>query len=109
MTNFLRYKNGYYPMKQAVEEARQDPTVHLIDVRTREEYLAGHLADSILLPLGDVYNLEDDVPNKEDTIYVYCRSGARSAQACQIFEEMGYQHVTNIGGILDWEGPLQRG
>lgn len=96
-------------MEKAVEEAQKNPAVHLVDVRTREEYLAGHLPNSILLPLGDVYQLEDDVPNKEDVIYVYCRSGSRSAQACRMFREMGYTHVINIGGIVDWDGPLQRG
>lgn len=105
----IQWKNGYYPMEKAVHEAQNDPTVHLVDVRTREEYLAGHLPDSLLLPLGDAYALEDDVPDKDDTIYVYCRSGSRSAMACQQFEELGYTHVVNIGGILDWDGPLQRG
>lgn len=64
----------------------------IIDVREPYEYQAGHVDGAANIPLGDIQSV--DLP-KDEEIVVYCRSGARSAQAQQILQSMGYAHVMN--------------
>lgn len=77
----------------------------LVDVRTPEEYAEGHISGSVNVPLdtlpGGARMLE-----KNEKIYVYCRSGARSGRAAAILGRNGYTDVTNIGGIMDYRGQL---
>ena len=72
----------------------------LLDVRTEEEYLMGHIPKSLNIPLRMIEDVEDTVENKSTALYVYCRSGARSRQAVDMLEEMGYTNAVNIGGII---------
>lgn len=92
-------------MNDGVEQARQTPGALLLDVRTPEEYAAGHVPGSRNIPLDCVGQAELD---REAPLFVYCRSGARSGQACSILRERGYD-ATNIGGILHYEGTLEQG
>lgn len=64
----------------------------IIDVREPYEYQVGHVDGALNIPLGDIQSV--DLP-KDEEIVVYCRSGARSAQAQQTLQSMGYTHVTN--------------
>ena len=92
-------------MNDGVEQARQTPGALLLDVRTPEEYAAGHVPGSRNIPLDRVGEAELD---REAPLFVYCRSGARSGQACSTLRERGYD-ATNIGGILHYEGTLEQG
>jgi rhodanese-related sulfurtransferase len=75
----------------------------LIDVRTPEEYEAGHIPGSLNIPLDTVEEeVIDRYPPEDHQVMVYCRSGARSAQAAAILAEQGYDPVYDLGGILDW-------
>ena len=75
----------------------------LLDVRTDEEYAGGHIAGSILLPVDNLAALAaSKLPDKSATIFVYCRSGRRSAIAARQLVEMGYTGVYDLGGIIDW-------
>lgn len=75
----------------------------LLDVRTEEEYAAGHIEGAVLLPDYEIRaRAEEVLPNKEQTILVYCRSGRRSKNAAAELAEMGYRRVKEFGGILDW-------
>lgn len=76
----------------------------VIDVRTVLEYRQGHVPGSINIPLDDIGEASFD-PSK--TLYLYCRSGARSANACAQLTRKGYQAI-NMGGILAYRGPLER-
>ena len=81
----------------------------IIDVRTPEEYEAGHLVHAGLLDIRDPQGFKEgmDTLDKSQTYFVYCRSGARSAQACQIFKQHRIKDCYNLlGGILDWEGKI---
>ena len=73
----------------------------LIDVRTAEEFAAGHIQDAVLLPLQDIE--AGTLPNisKEQALYVYCRSGNRSAEAVAILQQSGYTNVIDLGGMDD--------
>ncbi len=75
----------------------------VVDVRTREEYDAGHIEGAILLPnetIGDAMPAE--LPDLDAEILIYCRSGNRSAQAARKLIALGYTQVYDFGGIIDW-------
>lgn len=79
--------------------------VKILDVRTPEEYKEGHIRDSVLLPVDEVKEkVEKVLPNKDQKIYVHCRSGMRSAKATKEMLTLGYSNVHNMqGGIVAWE------
>ncbi len=79
----------------------------LVDVRTQAEYDEGHIEGAVLLPLDQLETLsEEQLTDKEATLFVYCRSGSRSAQASQLLVDLGYQNVYDFGGIVDWPGEI---
>ena len=82
----------------------------LIDVRSEGEYADGHVGGSLNIPLDKLPKavMDGELP-KEKTLFVYCRSGARSSQAVSQLKRMGYTSVVNIGGILDYTGEIERG
>lgn len=71
----------------------------LIDVRTPEEYAAGHVDKAVNLSLQDIEAGARPGVDKTDTVYVYCRSGSRASQAKAILERDGYTDVINLGGV----------
>lgn len=95
-------------INKAAREAAENKAIRLVDVRTREEYLEGHLPGSISLPLDRLDHVQALVPDKNEKIYVYCASGGRSAMAERAIRRMGYSDVTNIGGVMNYSGPLAR-
>ena len=79
----------------------------LLDVRTQAEYAEGHIPGAICLPNESIGSEPPaELPDREQTILVYCRSGRRSAEAAQKLADMGYVNVLEFGGILDWTGEL---
>lgn len=75
----------------------------LLDVRTPEEYEAGHIEGALNIPLQKLaYDVEDEIPDKDELIYLYCRSGVRVITAGQILYDLGYENVYNMGGIISW-------
>ena len=75
----------------------------ILDVRTQEEFDAGHIPGAILIPNTEIADrAEQELPNKDQLLLVYCRSGNRSKQASQILVELGYTHIREFGGINDW-------
>ena len=79
-----------------------DEGAMIVDVRTDREWHAGHLATAVHLPLQniskDIHHIVDD---KQQKIYLYCRSGNRSGKAVKILQSLGYSHVINAGGIAE--------
>ena len=79
----------------------------LRDVRTQEEFDAGHIAGAILLPYDDInVKAATVLPNKEKEIVLYCRRGRRSAIAKKDLVALGYKDVKDFGGINRWQGEL---
>ena len=75
----------------------------ILDVRTQEEFDAGHIPGAILIPNTEIADrAEQELPNKDQLLLVYCRSGNRSKQASQILVELGYTNIREFGGINDW-------
>lgn len=74
-----------------------------IDVRTPEEYAAGHVKGAELIPLQELERRLAEVP-KDKQVYVYCRSGRRSAEAAALLVKAGYGNIENVmGGIEGWK------
>lgn len=98
-------ENAY--MKISAEEAKEimdgtDDFV-LVDVREEDEYAGGHIEGALLIPYGEIgERAETELPDKEQTILVYCRSGRRSAIAAQTLAGLGYTDVRDFGGINSW-------
>ena len=89
------------------EEAKQimDTTngYILLDTRTREEYDQGHIPGALLIPHTEIaQRATDELPDKDQVILVYCRSGNRSKQASEVLAELGYTNVKEFGGIHTW-------
>lgn len=76
---------------------------YLIDARTEEEFAEGHIENAILIPEYEIANrAEKELPDKEQLILVYCRSGRRSKIASEELVKLGYTNVKEFGGIIDW-------
>lgn len=81
----------------------------LLDVRTPEEYEEGHIEGALNIPLKELaYEVENEIPDVETTIYLYCRSGVRVITAGHILYDLGYENVYNMGGILSWPYEIVR-
>ena len=75
----------------------------IIDARTEEEFAEGHIEDAILIPEYEIAErAEKELPDKEQLILVYCRSGRRSKIASEELVKLGYTNVKEFGGIIDW-------
>lgn len=81
----------------------EEENVVVLDVRTPQEYAESHIADALNIPNEEIGTKDPELlPDKEDTILVYCRSGRRSAQAAQKLTSLGYTNIYDFGGIIDW-------
>lgn len=94
--SFLNFNDGIIAFKA-------DKNAVLLDVRTKEEYNAGHIDGSINLPMQSLNKISAEVENLFTPLYVYCHSGVRSAKAVQVLRNKGYINVTDIGGIKDYK------
>ena len=96
-----------------VTQYQADPNGVLLDVRTGAEFAQGrsqgHIPGSRNLPLDQMGRARETLPDRSTHLYVYCYSGARSGQAVAALKRMGYDHVTNIGGIQTYRGKTKGG
>ena len=75
----------------------------IIDARTEEEFAEGHIENAILIPEYEIKDrAEKELPDKEQLILVYCRSGRRSKIASEELVKLSYTNVKEFGGISDW-------
>ena len=82
----------------------------LLDVRTRQEYEQAHIPGAICIPNETIGSGEiPELPNKDQLILVYCRSGNRSKQAAGKLVKLGYTNIVEFGGITDWTGETVSG
>lgn len=95
---------------EAKRNLDNDKSIKLVDVRNPREYADGHIPGSILIPLDSLNSTAEELlPEKTATIYVYCRSGSRSAMGAKLLNSLGYTHVYNIGGITTWPYEVEKG
>lgn len=82
----------------------------IVDVRSKDEYAAGHIPGAICIPNESITNTQpEELPDLDQVILVYCRSGNRSRQASEKLAAMGYTNVYEFGGIKDWTGETVAG
>lgn len=76
-----------------------------VDVRRQDEYDSGHIPGAILIPNESIGTERPDaLPDTEQIILIYCRSGRRSKEAAQKLADLGYTNIYEFGGIIDWKG-----
>lgn len=96
-------------MEEAVTRMEEENYI-ILDVRTAEEYEEKHIPDAINIPNESIGTEElPMLPDKNQLILVYCRSGNRSKQASQKLADLGYTNVVEFGGIIDWTGETVSG
>ena len=95
-------------MHEGLELMEADSDYILLDVRRIDEFEDGHIPGAINIPNESIGEDEiAELPDKSQTIYVYCRSGNRSKQAAKKLVALGYTNVIEFGGILDYSGELE--
>ena len=88
------------------EQMMSDDAV-IVDVRNQNEFSQGHIPGAVLLPAPEIgERAESLLPDKNQVVLVYCRSGARSAAAARELVLLGYNRVYDFGGIIDWHGDV---
>ena len=79
----------------------------IVDARRQDEYDEGHIPGAICIPNESITDsMPSELPDLEQVILVYCRSGRRSKEAAQKLFDMGYTNVFEFGGIIDWTGEV---
>ena len=92
-------------MDEAVAMMEEESNYVILDVRTAQEYQDKHIPDAINVP-NETIDTEEipELPDKEQLILVYCRSGNRSKKAAGKLAALGYTNIVEFGGINDWPG-----
>ena len=96
-------------MEDAKEIFQEKGDYLIVDVRRADEFAEGHIPGAINIANEDIVSAEPaELPDKDQMIYVYCRSGNRSKQASAKLAAMGYTNIVEFGGILDWTGEVEK-
>ena len=97
-------------MEEAVTMMAQETGYIILDVRRPDEFAAGHIPNAINVPNETIGTAEiPELPDKDQLIMVYCRSGRRSKEASEKLVKLGYTNIVEFGGILDWKGETVTG
>ena len=105
-------KSGYRQItaKQAAELMETETDYIILGVRTQEEYADKHIPDAICIPNETIGSAEiSELPDKDQLILVYCRSGNRSKQAAGKLVSLGYTNIVEFGGSNSWHGETVSG
>ena len=94
-------------MDEAVDMMAQETGYIILDVRRPDEFAAGHIPNAINVANETIGTAEiPELPDKDQLIMVYCRSGRRSKEASEKLVKLGYTNIVEFGGILDWKGEI---
>lgn len=109
VTNFAPKTTGYRQVttEEAVNIMQTEENYVILDVRTAQEFASGHIPGAALLP-NETIGTEDIplLPDKDQLILVYCRSGNRSKQAAEKLAQLGFTNIVEFGGINSWTGEI---
>lgn len=96
--------------EEAAAMMEEETDYIILDVRTQEEYETAHIPGAICIP-NETIGTEDipELPDKDQLILVYCRSGNRSKQASEKLAKQGYTNIVEFGGINSWMGETVSG
>lgn len=93
--------------KKAKEMMQAEDGHIIVDVRRQDEYDSGHIPGAILIPNESIGTEQPkELPDLDQVILIYCRSGRRSKEASQKLADIGYTHIYEFGGIIDWTGEI---
>lgn len=94
-------------MDEAVNMMEQESGYIILDVRRTDEFAAGHIPNAINVANESIGTSDiPELPDKNQLIMVYCRSGRRSKEASEKLVKLGYTNIVEFGGILDWKGEI---
>ena len=97
-------------MNEAITMMEEESSYIILDVRTPEEFADKHIPRAINIPNETISTEEiPELPDKDQRILVYCRSGNRSKQASEKLAALGYTNIVEFGGINDWPGETVTG
>lgn len=88
-------------IKEMLEILKTNSNTVLLDVRSSQEYIEGHIRGSINIPVYDIEKQAKNKLNKNSIIIVYCSAGIRSKRAIQILEKLGYENLYNVEGGIE--------
>jgi len=93
---------------EAVEMMAETTDYIILDVRTPAEYESGHIPGAINVANETIGSKDiEELPDKDQVIFVYCRSGNRSKEASAKLTKLGYTNIVEFGGINNWEGEIE--
>lgn len=95
--------------KEWSEQLAQDENAVIVDVRTPEEWSEGIIPNALQIDIyqGQGFIYKVDELDKSKNYYVYCKAGGRSAQACNILNQLGFENTYNLmGGFMQWSGEV---
>ena len=96
-------------MEEAKEAFAAPGNYIILDVRRADEYAEGHIPGAINVANEDIGDeMPSELPDLDQVIYVYCRSGRRSKEASSKLAALGYTNIYEFGGILDWDGEIEK-
>ena len=94
-------------MDEAIAMMAEETNYLILDVRTPEEFAAGHIPNAINIPNEEIGTAQiPELPDQDQLILVYCRSGNRSKQASEKLAALGYTNIVEFGGINSWPGEI---
>ena len=94
-------------MDEAVTMMAEKTGYIILDVRRADEFAAGHIPGAINVANESIGTDKiPELPDKNQLIMVYCRSGRRSKEAAEKLVKLGYTNIVEFGGILDWKGEI---
>jgi len=93
-----------------VSQLEADENAVILDVRTDDEWNDGYIPNAINIDIykGQGFIYDVDQLDKSKNYYVYCKAGARSEQACQLMNQLGFENTYNLlGGFMQWRGAVE--
>jgi rhodanese-related sulfurtransferase len=105
----MKYQEIYPDELEEILSSSDNNDYVLLDVRTPQEYNQGHIPGAVLIDIYDPqFKQKVNELDKDKTLYVVCRSGNRSRQACEIMHDMGFRSLFNVEkGMLGWVGNIE--
>ena len=95
---------------EAAAMIQSDPSVIIVDVRREDEYVKKHIPNAVLLPIEKInagQDIETTLPDKNRPLLLYCQTGRRAENAASKLAKMGYKHVYEFGGLVEWTGATE--
>ena len=107
----MKNENTYEQITQ--EEAKkimdEQEGYVIVDARTQEEFVTGHIPNAICIPNETISEkVVEQLPEKEQLILIYCRSGNRSKKAADKLVKLGYTNIKEFGGIITWPYEIEK-